>query len=394
MDMVSMTNEVEKRLSRAVREMRPSGIRKFFDLASGKKDVISLGVGEPDFATPSRVRDACVRALEAGRTSYTSNAGMPELREEIAGYLERSFGVRYDPAGEVLVTTGSSEGIDLALRALVEEGDEILVPSPSYISYSPIASLGGGKPVEVETRAEDGFKLTAEALERKLTPRSKVLVLCYPNNPTGAIMTREDWLPIARIAIDRNLIVISDEIYAEMTYGSRHDSIAALPGMKERTLLVSGFSKAFAMTGWRVGYACGQGALIAALLKIHQYTIMCAPTIGQIAAIESLRHAMDEKDEMIASYDRRRKLTIEAFRAMGLPCREPLGSFYVFPRIADTGLDSETFAARLLNEAGVVAVPGNAFGSSGEGHIRCCYATSPDRLQEALDRIGKFLSRI
>jgi aminotransferase len=384
---------LENQVSRKVREMRPSGIRKFFELADGKKDVISLGVGEPDFATPSRVREACIRALEAGRTSYTSNAGMPELREEIAGYLDRSFGVRYEPESEVLVTAGSSEAIDLALRALIEPDDEILVPAPCYISYSPITSLGGGKPVEVETRAEDGFKLTAEALEKKLTPRSKVLILCYPNNPTGAIMTREDWLPIARIVARRNLIVISDEIYAELTYGSRHESIASLPGMKERTLLVSGFSKAFAMTGWRVGYVCGHRELIAALLKIHQYTIMCAPILGQIAAIESLRHAMDDKDEMVASYDRRRKMTVEAFRAMGLPCREPLGSFYVFPQIAGTGLSSETFAERLLNDAGVVAVPGHVFGSGGEGHIRCCYATSLAQLQEALERIARFLRR-
>jgi len=374
--------------------MRPSGIRKFFELANGKKDVISLGVGEPDFPTPSRVREACIRALEAGRTAYTSNAGMPELREEIAEYLARRFGVRYDPAGEVLVTAGSSEAIDLALRALIEPDDEILVPTPSYISYSPITTLGGGRPVEVETRAEDGFKLTAEALERKLTPRSKVLIVCYPNNPTGAIMTRDDWLPIARLVRERNLIVISDEIYAELTYGARHASIAALPGMKERTLLVSGFSKAFAMTGWRVGYVCGSRDLMAALLKIHQYTILCAPTLGQIAAIESLRHAMDEKDEMVESYDRRRKLMAEAFRGMGLPCGEPRGAFYAFPQIAGTGMSSETFAERLLNEAGVVAVPGNVFGSGGEGHIRCCYATSLVQLQEALERIATFLIRI
>jgi aminotransferase len=389
-----LTQSIGELVSPAVRSMQPSGIRKFFELIDGRKDVISLGVGEPDFATPSRVREACIRALEAGRTSYTPNAGLYELREEIARYLQSSFDVAYEPADEVLVTVGSSEGIDLALRALIAPGDEILVPEPCYISYSPITSLGAGTPVPVETRAEDGFKLTAQALLEKITPRTKVLVLCYPNNPTGAVMTYEDWLPVARVVREYNLIVISDEIYAELTYGGKHTSIASLPGMKERTLLVSGFSKAFAMTGWRIGYVCGHRDLIAAMLKIHQYTIMCAPILGQIAALESLRIGLEEKDFMIESYNQRRQLMVTGLREIGLPCREPLGSFYAFPSIAHTGLGSEAFAQRLLDEGKVVAVPGHVFGAGGEGFIRCCYATSVGQIHEALERIRLFLNRL
>jgi len=389
-----VTQTVKDLVSPVVRDMQPSGIRKFFELIDGKKDIISLGVGEPDFVTPARVREACIRALEAGKTSYTPNAGLLELREEIARYLSESFRLDYEPSNEVLVTVGSSESIDLALRAVVSPGDEILVPVPCYISYSPITSLGGGKPVPVETTAANEFKLTAEALLEKITPRTKVLILCYPNNPTGAIMTYEDWAPIAKVARDHNLVVISDEIYAELTYGSKHVSIASLPGMKERTLLVSGFSKAFAMTGWRVGYVCGHRDLIAAMLKIHQYTIMCAPTLGQIAAIESLRHGQEEKDYMVESYNQRRQLMVQGFRELGLPCREPLGSFYVFPSIAPTGLSSERFAERLLDEGKVVAVPGNVFGEGGEGFVRCCYATSVSQLHEALERIRGFLREL
>ncbi|MCC3374421.1 aminotransferase class I/II-fold pyridoxal phosphate-dependent enzyme [Cohnella sp. REN36] len=381
-------------LSPVVRDMPPSGIRKFFDYAAGRQDVISLGVGEPDFVTPKPVRDAAVRALERGRTSYTPNAGLPELREAIAGYLSDSFDISYDPADEVLVTVGSSEAIDLALRALVVPGDEILIPVPCYISYSPISYLGGGRTVQIPARAEDGFKLTADALAARLSPRSKVLVLCYPNNPTGGVMTYEDWLPIARLAEERNLIVISDEIYAELTYGVRHTSFAALPGMKERTLVVNGFSKAFAMTGWRVGYACGPRELLAAMLKIHQYTVMCAPILGQVAALESLQIGMEEKDRMIASYDGRRRAFVKGLREIGLPCHEPLGAFYAFPSIAHTGLDSERFAQRLLEEAGVVTVPGHVFGEGGEGFIRCSYASSQSQLDEALERMRAFLGRL
>ena len=385
---------IERLLSPQVREMPPSGIRKFFDYTSGMKDVISLGVGEPDFVTPQIVRDACVAALDKGRTSYTSNAGMPELREAIAEYLSAGYGVSYEPASEVLVTVGSSEAIDLALRALIAEGDEIVIPEPCYISYSPIVFLGGGRPVGVETHAEHQFKLRADALRAKLTPRSKVLVLCYPNNPTGGIMTYEDWLPIARLVEERNLVVISDEIYSELSYGDKHVSFASLPGMKERTLVVNGFSKAFAMTGWRVGYACGPRELIAAMLKIHQYTVMCAPIMGQVAALASLRVGMEEKDRMIESYDRRRRAFVQGLREIGLPCHEPQGAFYAFPSIAHTGLASEQFAHRLLQEAKVVTVPGHVFGSGGEGFIRCSYASSQVQLEEALERIRKFLSLI
>ncbi|WP_255654589.1 aminotransferase class I/II-fold pyridoxal phosphate-dependent enzyme [Cohnella sp. REN36] len=388
------TSPIADLLSPVVRDMPPSGIRKFFDYAAGRQDVISLGVGEPDFVTPKPVRDAAVRALERGRTSYTPNAGLPELREAIAGYLSDSFDISYDPADEVLVTVGSSEAIDLALRALVVPGDEILIPVPCYISYSPISYLGGGRTVQIPARAEDGFKLTADALAARLSPRSKVLVLCYPNNPTGGVMTYEDWLPIARLAEERNLIVISDEIYAELTYGVRHTSFAALPGMKERTLVVNGFSKAFAMTGWRVGYACGPRELLAAMLKIHQYTVMCAPILGQVAALESLQIGMEEKDRMIASYDGRRRAFVKGLREIGLPCHEPLGAFYAFPSIAHTGLDSERFAQRLLEEAGVVTVPGHVFGEGGEGFIRCSYASSQSQLDEALERMRAFLGRL
>ncbi|GIP31935.1 aminotransferase class I/II-fold pyridoxal phosphate-dependent enzyme [Paenibacillus sp. J2TS4] len=381
-------------LSPAVRTIPPSAIRKFFDLVEGSKDIISLGVGEPDFVTPKLAREACMLALEKGRTTYTPNAGLPELREEIANYLYTQFQVKYDPADEVLVTVGGSEAIDLALRALVTPGDEILIPVPCYISYSPITSLGGGIPVEIETFAHNNFKLTAEALTSKLTPRSKVLIVCYPNNPTGGIMTYEDWLPIAKVVEENDLIVISDEIYAELTYDRKHVSLASIPGMKERTILVSGFSKAFAMTGWRLGYACGHPELISAMLKIHQYTIMCAPIMGQVAAWESLRNGLEEKDRMMDSYNQRRRMVVQGLTQIGLPCHEPQGAFYAFPSISHTGLSSEEFAQRMLAEAKVVAVPGNAFGHGGEGFIRCSYATSMAQLEEALARIDRFLQSL
>ncbi|QHT60870.1 aminotransferase class I/II-fold pyridoxal phosphate-dependent enzyme [Paenibacillus lycopersici] len=381
-------------LTPAVRDMEPSGIRRYFDYAAGRKDIISLGVGEPDFVTPKPVRDACIAALEKGRTTYTPNAGLPELREAIADYLGDAFGLAYDAADEVLVTNGSSEAIDLALRALLSPGDEILIPEPCFVAYSPISALFGGVTVPIETTAENGFKLTAEALRAKLTPRSKILLVSYPNNPTGGIMTREDWLPIAKLAEEHNLLVISDEIYAELTYGSVHESIAALPGMQRRTLLVSGFSKAFAMTGWRVGYVCGPAELVSALLKIHQYTAMCAPILGQIAALESLRIGMEEKARMVESYDGRRRFFVARLREIGLPCHEPRGSFYAFPSIAPTGLSSDEFARRLLDEAGVVTVPGHVFGVGGEGFIRCCYAASQSQLETALERIELFVQSL
>ncbi|WP_088547878.1 aminotransferase class I/II-fold pyridoxal phosphate-dependent enzyme [Paenibacillus aquistagni] len=381
-------------LNARVRDIAPSGIRKFFDLVSGNKDIITLGVGEPDFSTPWHVREACVYSLERGQTRYTSNAGMPELREAIAEYLDRSFQIQYDPGKEMIVTVGGSEAIDLALRALVEPGDEILIPEPCYISYSPIVSIGGGVPIGIETFAKDGFKLTAESLQKAITPNSKVLILCYPSNPTGGIMTREDWLPIAKIIEENDLIVISDEIYAELTYDQKHVSIASLPGMKDRTILVSGFSKAFAMTGWRMGYVCAHEELTQAMLKIHQYTVMCAPVMGQVAALEALKHGLDEKDRMVESYNMRRRLVVKGFRDIGLDCHEPQGAFYAFPSIQSTGLTSEEFATRLLYEAKVAAVPGNVFGQGGEGFLRCSYATSVQQLTEAIERMGELVTKI
>ncbi|WP_313637598.1 aminotransferase class I/II-fold pyridoxal phosphate-dependent enzyme [Paenibacillus sp.] len=374
-----------------LREIAPSGIRAFFDLSTGNQDIISLGVGEPDFVTPEHVRAACIRALNNGETMYTPNSGLLELREEIASYLYGSFNLRYEPTNEVMVTVGSSEAVDLALRAFITPGDEIIIPSPSYIAYSPITHLNGGVTVEVESSAEQGFKLTAEALRKVITPRSKILMVNFPTNPTGTVMSCEDWLPIAQIVKENNLLVISDEIYAELTYDSQHVSIASLPGMMERTIVISGFSKAFAMTGWRVGYACGNQELIAAMLKIHQYTAMCAPVLGQIAAIESLRNGMEHKEHMKQCFDERRKLLVSGFRSIGLPCHEPAGAFYAFPSIAHTGLKSEDFALQLLREVGVAAVPGHVFGAGGEGYIRCSYAASLQKLTEALERIEDFM---
>lgn len=379
-------------LSPLVQQIQPSGIRRFFDMAAGSKDIISLGVGEPDFKTPWHVREACVYSLERGFTGYTSNAGMPELREAIAEYLHGRFQVEYDPANQIIATVGGSEAIDLALRALISPGDEILIPEPCYISYSPITAIGGGVPVGIETTGENQFKLNAADLEAKITPRSKVLILCYPSNPTGATMTREDWAPIAKVVEKHDLIVISDEIYAELTYGGNHVSFAGLPGMKDRTILVSGFSKAFAMTGWRMGYACGHPDLISAMLKIHQYTVMCAPSMGQVAALEALRNGMEEKDRMVDSYNQRRRFIVKGLREAGLECHEPQGAFYAFPSIQATGLTSDEFAQRLLREYKVAAVPGSVFGLGGEGYLRCSYATSLAQLTEALERIGAFVN--
>jgi Aspartate/tyrosine/aromatic aminotransferase len=392
----SPRSRMQDYLAASARAIPPSGIRRFFDLVSASKDssIISLGVGEPDFVTPWRYRDAAVYSLEKGKTQYTSNAGMPELREAIAHYLHDRFELSYNPADEILVTVGGSEAIDLAIRALIEPGDEILIPEPTYLPYNPISSLSGGVPVGIETFAKDQFKLTAGSLKAAITPRSKVLVLCYPSNPTGAIMSYEDLLPIAKLVEENDLIVIADEIYAELTYGPRHVSFASLPGMKDRTIVVSGFSKAFAMTGWRMGYACGHPELISAMLKIHQYTVMCAPIMGQVAALEALTNGMEEMARMIESYNQRRRLVVQGFRQIGLECHEPQGAFYAFPSIASTGLSSEEFASRLLLEAKVAAVPGYVFGRGGEGFIRCSYATSVTQLTEALDRIGDFLNKL
>jgi len=388
------TRQMSDYLNPTVRDIKPSGIRRFFDLVSTRKDVITLGVGEPDFITPWHVREAAVMSLERGKTQYTSNAGMIELREAICNYLHSSFHVEYNAEKEVMVTIGGSEAIDLALRALISPGDEVLVPEPCYISYSPITTISGGVAVGIETFAKDNFKLTEEALRKVITPRSKILILCYPSNPTGGIMTYEDWLPIAKVVEENDLIVISDEIYAELTYGSKHVSFAAMPGMRERTILVSGFAKAFAMTGWRLGYACGHPDIIAAMLKIHQYTVMCAPTMAQYAALEALTNGMEEKDRMIESYNQRRRLVVQGFHDIGLECHEPQGAFYAFPSIKSTGLTSEEFAQRLLEEANVAAVPGDAFGLGGEGHLRCSYATSVANLSEAIERIGQFVYKL
>jgi aminotransferase len=381
-------------LAPLVRDIPPSGIRKFFDLVSGSKDIISLGVGEPDFSTPWHVREAAVYSLERGMTKYTPNSGIPELREAIGEYLYENFRVAYEPKDEVLVTVGGSEAIDLALRALITPGDEILIPEPCYISYSPITKIGGGKPVGIETFAKHNFKLQASDLKAAITPRSKILILCYPSNPTGGIMTYEDLLPIAKVAQEHDLIVISDEIYAELSYGDKHVSIASLPGMRDRTILVSGFSKAFAMTGWRMGYACGHREIISAMTKIHQYTVMCAPTMGQVAALEALRNGMEEKDRMVESFNQRRRLVVRGFQDIGLECHEPQGAFYAFPSIQSTGLTSDEFAQRLLTEAKVAAVPGHVFGLGGEGFLRCSYAYSVSQLNEAIERIGNFVKKL
>ncbi|MVP02024.1 aminotransferase class I/II-fold pyridoxal phosphate-dependent enzyme [Paenibacillus lutrae] len=379
-------------ISPLVRDIPPSGIRAFFD--RNTQGMISLGVGEPDFTTPESVREACIRALNQGFTKYTSNAGIIELREEIAHYLQQSYGLPYKPDSEVLVTVGTSEAVDLALRTVIRQGDEVLIPAPSYIAYSPIVHINGGKIVTVNTSAQKEFKLTAEAVKEKLTSRSRVLMLNYPNNPTGAIMTYEDWLPIVELVKEHNLIVISDEVYSELTYDRTHVSIASVPGMLDRTLVINGFSKAFAMTGWRIGYACGQGELIEAMLKIHQYTTMCAPALGQIAALESLRSGLTEKDRMITAYRKRRDYFVKGLRERGLSCHMPEGTFYAFPSIADTGLSSEQFALQLLKETGVGVVPGSVFGEGGEGFVRCSYSGAPEQLNQALERMEHFMRKL
>lgn len=381
------------RLSPAVRDLPPSGIRRFFELATQMEDVISLGVGEPDFVTPWHVREACYHSLERGYTSYTSSHGLPELRSAIATYLQ-TFELDYDPAREVLVTVGASEAIDIALRTLVGPGDEVLIPEPAYVSYRPGVLLAGGIPIGIPTRAEDEFRLTPEALRSHLTPRSKAIILCYPSNPTGSVMTKENLSAIADIIREHDLFVISDEIYAELTYSGRHTSIASLPGMKERTVLVSGMSKAFAMTGWRIGYTTAPAEILDAMVKIHQYTMLCAPVMGQMAAIEALRNGQMEKERMVEQYDRRRRLIVQGLRDIGLSCHEPQGAFYAFPDIRFTGLSSEMFAEGLLHHGKVAVVPGNVFGEGGEGFVRCSYATSVEQIERALDRIGKYVLSI
>ena len=384
-----------KLLSATVQQMKPSGIRKFFDIANTMEGVISLGVGEPDFRTPWQIRSAGIRSLERACTRYTSNRGLIELRSEISAYVSRKYGPRYDPEGEILVTVGGSEAIDAAIRAVTNPGDEIIIPQPSYVCYEPITRLAGGVPVIINTQAKNSFKLTKEELLEAISEKTKALILPYPCNPTGAIMEREDLEKIAEVLRDKNILVISDEIYAELTFGgTRHTTIADIPGMKERTILINGFSKAFSMTGWRMGYACGPEPLMSQITKIHQYAIMCAPTTSQYAAIEALRSCDKEVGEMLEEYDVRRKIIVKGFNDLGLECREPKGAFYAFPSIKSTGLSSEEFCERLLYSKRVAVVPGTAFGDSGEGFIRASYCYSTLHIKEALRRIGEFLEEL
>jgi len=380
-------------LSPVATSLKPSGIRKFFDLAATMEDVISLGVGEPDFATPWVMRETAIFSLEQGQTMYTSNAGLIELRRELSKYMAKHQGLNYSPDNELLITVGASEAVDLAMRALIVPGDGVLIPDPSYVAYAGCAALAGADIHYVPLRAEHDFRLQVDDLQLAYTPNCKILVLSYPNNPTGAIMTREELLPIARFASENDLIIISDEIYSDLTYEGTHTPFATLPYMKNRTLHVSGFSKAYAMTGWRIGYVAGHQDFILAMTRIHQYTIMCAPIMAQIAALEGLRAGESAKKEMLLEYDRRRRMLVSGFRGMGLTCFEPLGAFYVFPDISATGLSSEEFAEQLLKEEKVAVVPGTAFGPAGEGHIRCSYAYSTQQLQEALVRMTRFVKK-
>jgi len=381
-------------LSGAVTSLSPSGIRKFFDILEDMKDAISLGVGEPDFVTPWHIRDAGIYSLEKGFTKYTSNAGMTELRREIARYLARRFALKYEPLKQIIVTVGGSEGIDLCMRALVNPGDEVIIPVPSFVCYGPIVTLCGGTPVYLETKVEDEFRVTPEALKAKITPRTKVLLLPFPSNPTGGIMEKADLEAIADVIRDTNIMVVSDEIYSELTYGRKHCSIASIDGMYERTMVVNGFSKSYAMTGWRLGYVCGPEPVISQMYKIHQYAIMCAPTTSQYAAIEALRDGDKDIEAMRKEYDYRRKYLIDGLRKIGLECFEPRGAFYVFPSIKSTGLSSEEFCERFLIEQKVAVIAGTAFGDCGEGFVRMCYASSLENITEALNRMDKFVNSL
>ena len=382
-------------LSEMVVKIKPSGIRKFFDIASEMKDAISLGVGEPDFDTPWHIRDEGIYSLEKGRTFYTSNAGLKELREEIAGYLYRKQGIRYEhPMKEILVTVGGSEAIDIGFRAMINPGDEVLIPQPSFVSYEPCAVMAGATPVIINLKAENEFRLTARELEDAITDKTKILVLPFPNNPTGAIMERKDLEEIAEVIIKHDIYVMSDEIYSELSYKEKHVSIAQIPGMKERTILINGFSKAFAMTGWRLGYACGPEEIIEQMIKIHQFAIMCAPTTSQYAAIEALKNGDEDVAEMCTAYNQRRRYLVHCFKEMGLECFEPYGAFYIFPCIKEFGMSSDDFAMRFLKEEKVAVVPGNAFGDCGEGYLRISYASSLENLKIAMSRLAEFIGRL
>lgn len=382
-------------LNPAVKEIKPSGIRKFFDIAETMADVISLGVGEPDFPTPWQIRSAGIKSLEESKTRYTSNRGLGKLRETIANYTERKCAVTYDPEDEILVTVGGSEAIDMSIRSLVAAGEEVIIPQPSYVCYEPIVKLVGGVPVIIETKAENQFKLTPDELKKAITPKTKAIILPYPCNPTGAIMEKQDLEAIAEILRDTNVMVISDEIYAELTYGgNKHVSIASIDGMRERTILINGFSKAFSMTGWRLGYACGPKELLTQITKIHQFAIMCAPTVSQYAAIAAMTSCDEVVAEMVEEYDMRRRLIVNGFNKLGLTCHEPKGAFYAFPSIKSTGLTSEEFCEKLLYSKQVAVVPGTAFGDCGEGFIRASYCYSTDHIKKALERIGEFLQEL
>ncbi len=381
-------------LSKKIVQVKPSGIRKFFDLVSEMDDVISLGVGEPDFDTPWHIRDEGIYSLEKGKTFYTSNSGLKELKSEIAKYIKRTQNVDYDPAHEIMVTVGGSEAIDVALRAMIDEGDEVLIPQPSYVSYEPCAFLAGAKPVIIDLKAENEFKLTAKEIEDACTDKTKILILPFPNNPTGSIMEKEELEKIAKVIIEKDLYVLSDEIYAELTYKGKHVSITTIEGMKERTILINGFSKSYAMTGWRLGYACAPQKILEQMLKIHQYAIMCAPTTSQYAAVEALKNGDKDVEEMRRSYNHRRRFLMNAFREMGLECFEPFGAFYVFPCIKEFGMTSEEFATKFLMEEKVATVPGTAFGDSGEGFLRISYAYSLETLKTAMQKLNKFITKL
>lgn len=381
-------------LSKQAVNLKPSGIRKFFDIVSEMEDALSLGVGEPDFDTPWHIRDEGIYSLEKGRTFYTSNSGLKELREEICNYIKRKQGVTYDPLHEVLITVGGSEAIDIGLRAVINPGDEVLIPQPSFVSYEPCAIMAGGVPVVIELKAENEFRLTAQELEDAITEKTKILILPFPNNPTGAIMERKDLEAIAEVILKHDIFVMSDEIYSELTYKEKHVSIAELPGMKERTILINGFSKAYAMTGWRLGYACGPEEIIKQMTKIHQFAIMCAPTTAQYAAVEALKKGDGDVEEMRTAYNQRRRYLMNALREMGLECFEPYGAFYVFPCIKEFGMTSDEFAEKLLAEEKLAVVPGTAFGDCGEGFLRISYAYSLEQLKEALKRLGRFVEKL
>lgn len=381
-------------LSKAIKTIEPSGIRKFFDIVSEMDDAISLGVGEPDFDTPWHIRDEGIYSLEKGRTFYTSNAGLKELKIEISKYLDRKYGMKYDYNNEIMVTVGGSEGIDIALRAMLDPGDEVIIPQPSYVSYEPCTVLAGGKPVIVELKEKNEFRLTAEELKAAITPKSKILIMPFPNNPTGAVMELKDIEAIAEVVKENDLYVITDEIYSELTYLEKHVSIASLPGMKERCVLINGFSKAYAMTGWRLGYACAPKEILSQMLKIHQFAIMCAPTTSQYAAVEAMKNGDDDVVQMREQYNERRRYLLHRLKNMGLKCFEPFGAFYIFPSIKEFGMTSDEFATELLNSKKVAVVPGTAFGKSGEGFVRISYAYSIDDLKTALGRIEEFVNEL